>query len=174
MLATVMLLTMLAHGAVAQPLPPGDLAFGLEKLHWGMSLRDARSRYPGLEGAPVGSDQLTTTLSLPDYAVLGCRFAVSLEFARGRLDQVTLDSNGVAHLDACNDRIKAALSRQYGGDAGGFSTARNPHGYSEYASWGGPVTEITYGALKGGFIMVRFSPAGQTQLGQTQLDQTRP
>jgi hypothetical protein len=161
------LILLAARGAVAPPLPPGDLAFGLEKLHWGMSLRDARSFYQRLEGAPVGSDQLTTNLSLPDYAVLGCRFTVSLEFARGRLDQVTLDSNGVARLAACNDRIKAALSRQYGGEAGGFSTVKNPHGYSEYAAWGGPVTDVTYGALKDGFIMVRFSPAGQTQLGQT-------
>ena len=159
------LILLAAHGAVAQapPLPPGDLAFGLEKLHWGMSSRDARSFYPRLEGGPVGSEQISTTLSLPDYAVLGCRYTVTLEFARGRLDQVTLDSNGVARLAACNDKIKAALSRQYGGEAGGFSTARNPHGYSEYAAWGGPVTEITYGALTGGFIMVRFTRAGGLQ-----------
>lgn len=163
MLAALMLLAGLARGAVvaAQPLPPSDLAFGLEKLHWGMTMRDARSRYPLLKGAPVGSDQLTAALSLQNYAVAGCRFTAMLDFARGRLDQVTLDSIGTAHLKACNDRIKAALSRQYGRDPGGFSTASNPHGYSEYASWGGPVTAITYGALTGGFIMVRFARADQ-------------
>jgi hypothetical protein len=162
MLTALMLLAGLARGVAAMPapLPPSDLAFGLEKLRWGMQLRDARSRYPHLEGAPVGSDQLYTNLSLADYPVAGCRFTVTLDFFRGRLDQVTLDSNGAAHLKLCNDRIKALLSRQYGGDNGGFSTAKNPHGYSEYAAWGGPVTEITYGALTDGFIMVRFAPAG--------------
>jgi hypothetical protein len=158
------LILLAVRGAVAPaPLPPGDLAFGLEKLHWGMGLRDARSKYPLLQGAPVGSDSLTTNLSLQNYPVAGCRFTVSLEFARGQLDRVTLDSGGAAHLKTCNGRIKALLSRQYGGDNGGFSTARNPHGYSEYAAWGGPVTEITYGALTGGFIMVRFTRAGGLQ-----------
>lgn len=163
MLAALMLLAGLARGAVvsAQPLPPSDLAFGLEKLHWGMTMREAHGRYPLLDGAPVGSDQITTALSLQNFPVAGCRFTAMLEFERGRLDRVTLDSVGTAHLKACNDRIKAALSRQYGRDPGGFSTARNPHGYSEYAAWGGPVTDITYGALTDGFIMVRFAPADQ-------------
>jgi hypothetical protein len=157
MLAILILAAGLARGAV---LPPGDLAFGLDRLHWGMTLPEAKSRYPLLQGAPMGMDQLSTSLTLPDYAIAGCRFTVTLDFERGFLGQVQLDSEGTAHLKACNDQIKAMLARQYGGEAGGFSTASNPHGYSEYASWGGPVTEVMYGALTDGFITIRFSHAG--------------
>ena len=36
-------------------------------------------------------------------------------------------------------------------------TGVNPHGYSEYAAWRGPVTEVTYAALDGGYITMRFA-----------------
>lgn len=157
MLSVLILAAGLARGAA---LPPGDLAFGLDRLHWGMNLREAQSRYPLLQGAPMGTDQLSTSLTLPDYAIAGCRFTVTLDFERAQLDQVHLDSEGTAHLKACNEAIKAMLTRQYGGEAGGFSTEHNPHGYSEYASWGGPVTAVLYGALTDGFITIRFSRAG--------------
>ena len=158
MLVTMMLVAHLARGPAAPLLPPGDLAFGLDKLKWGMTAREARKKYPSLDGVEAEPGQLSATLTLRDYAIAGCRFTVSLDFERGLLDQVDLDSDGTAHLEACGGRIKPALIRQYGGEPGGFSAARNPHGYSEYAAWGGPVTEIVYAELRGGFISMHFSP----------------
>jgi hypothetical protein len=165
MLLTLMFVAHLAraaasHAVLPPVLPPGDLAFGLDKLKWGMTAREARKKYPSLDGPDAEPGQLSATLSLRNYAIAGCRFTVSLDFALGRLDQVDLDSDGTAGLKACSDAIKPALIRQYGGEPGGFSPAQNPHGYSEYAAWGGPVTEIVYAELKGGFITMHFSTPG--------------
>ena len=140
-----------------------------------MTLRDASSRYPLLEGAPMGigpaHHQPVACRITPS---LGCRFTVTLEFARGRLDQVTLDSDGTAHLKACNDRIKAALSRQYGGEAGGFSTASNPHGYSEYASWGGPRHRSHLWRVDGRIHHGAFFARGSGAIGPDATGPVRP
>ena len=159
MIATLMLLGLLRGTAAiaAPPVSADDLAFGLEKLHWGFTIRQARSLYPGLDGVPPDPDQPWAQFVLNPYNYAGCLFTVKLAFESGRLARVDLDSNGTAHFKRCNDRIKAALARQYGGDNGGFSTAPNPHGYSEYGSWGGPVTEVTYSALADAFLEVSFA-----------------
>jgi hypothetical protein len=165
MLSALMLMAGLARGAQAIPpppvlpsvLPPGDLAFGLERLHWGMTPPEARGFYPALDGNPAEPGQPSSTLSLADYPAAGCKFTVTLNFDRGRLSGVDLDSNGTAHLKMCGDRMKAALLSQYGGEPGGFSNAPNPHGYSEYGTWGGPVTEVVYAALRDGFIEIHFT-----------------
>jgi hypothetical protein len=168
MIATLALLGLL-RGAAAIAAPPvtgsaDDLGFGLEKLHWGIGIRQAKSLYPGLDGVPPDPGQPWAAFALNPYSYGGCRFIVKLQFESGLLTHVDLDSNGTAHFKSCNDKVKAALGRQYGADNGGFSTAANPHGFSEYGSWGGPVTEVTYSALAGAFIEVSFArtpPVGQ-------------
>jgi hypothetical protein len=166
MLLALMLMAGLARGAqqqaIPQPVLSADvLGFGLEHLHWGMTPPEARGFYPALDGNPAEPGQPSSTLSLADYPAAGCKFTVTLDFDRGRLSGVDLDSNGTAHLKMCGDRIKAALQRQYGGEPGGFSNAAHPHGYSEYGTWGGPVTEVVYAALQDGFIEIHFTRTPQ-------------
>ena len=136
---------------------PDEIAFGFAPLKWGMTEQEARGLFPKLDGLPMAPGQPDATMSLADVALGGCRFTASLEFERGRLAALTLDSNGIAHLKECGAKIKPALARQYGGEPGGFSPGPNPHGYSEYGAWRGPVTEVTYAALEGGFITLRFA-----------------
>lgn len=151
---------LLAAGMIqAAPVPPDKLAFGLDRLQWGMSAQAARGQYPALDGAPMEPGEPVSTLHIADYDVAGCRFTVLLTFERGRLAEVDLDSNGAAHLAACNTRLKRMLADQYGGLGGGFSANRN--GFSEYGSWGGKAMDITYGELDGAFIKVTFRGAGR-------------
>jgi hypothetical protein len=165
MLLSLALMASLARAApsiaqtsiVQAPASPDRIAFGFERLTWGMTEPQARGLFPRLDGAEPDPGQPSSTLNLEGLKVGGCRFTVTLSFERGRLAELTLDSNGVAHLKACGETIKTALSRQYGGEPGGFSTAAHPHGYSEYAAWRGPVTEVTYAALTDGFIAVTFA-----------------
>ena len=160
MLLSLALTASLARAApsIAQaPTSPDRIAFGFERLTWGMTEPQARGLFPRLDGAEPDPGQPSSTLNLEGLAVGGCRFTATLSFERGRLAELTLDSNGVAHLKACGETIKTALSRQYGGEPGGFSTGTNPHGYSEYGAWRGPVTEVTYAALTDGFIAVTFT-----------------
>jgi len=139
------------------PVSPDQLAFGLDRLSWGMTAQAARGQYPALDGAAAEPGQPVSSLTMTDYDVAGCRFTVLLSFERGRLAEVDLDSNGVAHLAACNTRLKRQLQDQYGGLGGGFSVGRN--GFSDYGSWGGKQMDITYGALDGAFIKVVFRGA---------------
>lgn len=158
MLAHLILLAALS-GQVPAPqtvTSPDALAFGLERLRWGMNAREAAQRYPALEGTPPEQGEPWNSLSLANFPLAGCIFTARLNFERGALSDVELDSVGTARLERCGARIKAALSRQYGGEPGGFSTGPS-HGYSEYGAWRGPVTEVTYASLEGGFITVRFS-----------------
>jgi len=147
---------LLAAGMLqAAPAPsPDQLAFGLEKLTWGMTPQAARGQYPALDGAAMEPGQPVSTLSLQNYAVADCRFTVTLTFERGRLGQVDLDSNGTAHLAVCNARLKHLLQDQYGRTSGGVTA--NSHGFSEYGSWGGKEMDISYGELDGAFIKVTF------------------
>jgi len=141
------------------PVSADQLAFGLDRLQWGMSAPAARGQYPALTGAMVEPGQPVSTLTLADYDVAGCRFNVLLTFERGRLSQVDVDSNGVARLAACNARLKRLLQDQYGGLGGGFTTNRN--GFTDYGSWGGKAMNITYGELDGAFIKVTFRGMGR-------------
>ena len=152
---------LLAAGMLqAAPVSPDVLAFGLDKLTWGMSPQTARGQYPALDGAAMTPGEPLSTLRIADYDVAGCRFTVMLSFERGRLSEVELDSNGADHLAACNARLKRLLQDQYGGLGGGFSTGS--HGFTDYGSWGGKQMDITYGALDGAFIEVTFKGAGKS------------
>jgi hypothetical protein len=149
---------LLAAGVLqAAPAAPDRLAFGLDKLDWGMTQQAARSQYPGLDGAAMEPGEPVSTLTLQDYAVAECRFTVTLTFERGRLGEVDLDSNGAAHLAACNARLKRLLQDQYGRTSGGVTP--NSHGFSDYGSWSGKQMDITYGELDGAFIQVKFTRA---------------
>jgi hypothetical protein len=143
----------LTHGS---PVNADDLALGLDKLHWGMNAREARRRFPALDGNEPEPGQPDAQLARSGYSVAGCRFTLTLDFERAALAEIELESEGSRQLQACDKRIKALLVRQYGGEDGGFSPARNPHGFSEYASWSGAQTEVVYGALKNGFIDITF------------------
>jgi hypothetical protein len=149
---------LLAAGILqAAPASPDALPFGLQKLAWGMTPGQARGQYPALDGAAMEPGQPVPALTLQDYAVADCRFTVTLTFERGRLGQIDLDSNGAAHLAACNARLKRLLQDQYGGASGGVTA--NSHGFSEYGSWSGPLTDVSYGELDGAFIQVKFMRA---------------
>ncbi len=153
----ILALVLLAGLSRAPPtLSSDDLAFGLAKLKWGMSPPEARGQLPKLDGVRAEPGQPASELTLHDYPVLGCHFTVMLTFESGRLAQVDLDSIGTAHLAACDAKIRAALAAQYGNATGGFSTGANPHGYSHYGAWRGPVSELVYGELDGGFISLNF------------------
>ena len=154
-----MLLALLANSvAPALPTPsPDAIAFQFAPLKWGMTEQAAKSLFPRLDGLPMEPGQPDASMTLGDVALAGCNFTATLEFERGRLSALSLDSNGVAHLKECGAKLKAELARQYGGEPGGFSTGANPHGYSEYGAWRGPVTEASYAALEGGFITMRFA-----------------
>jgi len=147
----------LVLGAVmlqGSPASPDQLAFGLDRLQWGMSGQAARGQYPALSGAAAEPGQPVSTLTLTDYDVAGCRFTVLLTFESGRLSQVDLNNNGVANLAACNTRLKRMLQDQYGALGGGLSPNRN--GFSDYGSWGGKKMDISYGEVDGAFIKVTF------------------
>jgi len=144
----------------AAPASPDMLAFGLDKLAWGMSPQATQGQYPALDGAAMTPGEPVSTLHIADYDVAGCRFTVMLTFERGRLSQVDLDSNSAAHLAACNARLKRLLQDQYGGLGGGFSAGS--HGFSDYGSWGGKRMDITYGELDGAFIKVTFKGVGKS------------
>ena len=133
-----------------------DLAFGLDKLHWGMTEREARRRFPALDGNEPELGQPDAQWTQTGYSIAGCRFTLTLDFEQAALAEIELESEGTHQLQACGNRIKALLVRQYGGEDGGFSPARNPHGLSEYASWSGARTDVTYGALRNGFIDITF------------------
>lgn len=160
MLATLILTAALSKAAPAIAPPtasPNALAFGLDKLQWGMNAREASRHYPALEGTAPEAGEAWNILSLNNFGYAGCAFTVTLSFDRGLLNEVELESVGTARLERCEARIRAALVRQYGGEPGGFSTESHPHGYSEYGAWRGPVTEVTYSALQDGFIQIRFA-----------------
>jgi hypothetical protein len=148
---------LLWQGTAALAAGADDLAFGLGGLHWNMTPQQAHGVFPALDGVPPDPGQPSAQFSLPDFNIAGCPFGVKLDFERGHLQRIELDSNGAAHLKNCGPKIRAALLRQYGGEPGGFSTAPNPHGYSVYATWGGPVTEIVYAELRDAFIEVSFT-----------------
>jgi hypothetical protein len=148
---------LLLEGAAAHAATADDLAFGLGRLHWNMTPQEAHGVFPALDGVPPEPGQPSVQFSLPDFSIAGCSFGAKLDFERGHLQRVELDSNGAAHLKSCGPKIRAVLLHQYGGEPGGFSTAPNPHGYSIYATWGGPVTEIMYAELRDAFIEVSFS-----------------
>lgn len=150
---------LLLAAGVMQAAQADKLAFGLDRLSWGMSAQAARGQYPALDGAPMEAGEPVSTLHIADYDVAGCRFTLVLTFERGRLAQVDLDSNGAAHLTVCNTKLKRLLQDQYGGLGGGFST--NQNGFSDYGSWGGKAMDITYGMLDGAFIKVTFKSAGR-------------
>jgi hypothetical protein len=150
---TLILAAALAYGS---PADVDGLAFGLEKLHWGMTEREARRRFSALDGNEPEQGQPNAQLALSGYSIAGCRFTLSLDFEQAALAQIELESEGAHGLQACGNRIKALLVRQYSGVEGGFSPARNPHGLSEYASWSSAQTNVTYGALKNGFIDITF------------------
>ena len=82
------------------PASPDQIAFGLDRLQWGMTAQAARGQYPALDGAAAEPGQPVSTLTLADYEVGQCRFNVLLTFERGRLAEVDLNSNGPAHLAA--------------------------------------------------------------------------
>lgn len=154
--AALILGAVLLQGA---PASPDQLAFGLDRLSWGMTAQAARGQYPALDGAAAEPGQPVSTLTLADYDVAQCRFNVLLTFERGRLSQVDLNSNSPAHLAACNARIKRELGDRYAALGGGFSTNKN--GFSDYGSWGGKKMDITYGELDGAFIKVTFRGTGR-------------
>jgi hypothetical protein len=134
-----------------------DLAFGLEKLHWNVTPQEAHGVFPALDGVPPEPGQPWAQFTVPDFKIAGCAFGVKLDFERGRLQRVELDSNGAKGLKSCGPKIRAMLLHQYGGEPGGFATTPNPHGYSAYASWGGPVTDVVYAELRDAFIEISFS-----------------
>lgn len=150
---SLILTASLAHGSAAAN---RDLAFGLGALHWGMTEGEARRRIPALDGNEPEPGQPDAQLAQTGYSIAGCRFTLTLDFEQAGLAEIELESEGTRRLQACGNRIKAQLVRQYGGENGGFSPARNPHGLSEYASWSGARTEVVYGALKNGFIDITF------------------
>jgi hypothetical protein len=153
------ILALVLTAALVRALPVAnmdDLAFGLDKLHWGMTTREARRRFPALDGNEPELGQLDAQLAQSGYSIAGCRFTLTLDFEQAALAEIELESEGTRQLQACGNRIKALMVRQYGGEDGGFSPARNPHGLSEYASWSGARTEVVYGALKNGFIDITF------------------
>lgn len=156
---TIAVLLLAAGMLQATPAAPDKLAFGLDRLAWGMSPQSARGQYPALDGAPMAPGEPVSTLGIADYAIAQCRFTVMLTFERGRLSEVELDSKDAAHLTACNARLKRLLQEQYGGLGGGFSA--NSHGFSDYGSWGGRTMDITYGELDGAFIKVTFKGVGR-------------
>lgn len=153
MILASVLATGLAYGS---PVNADDLALGLGVLHWGMNTREARQRLPALDGNEPEPGQPDAQLAQSGYSIAGCRFTLTLDFERAALAEIELESEGTRQLQACDKRIKALMVRQYGGEDGGFSPVRNPHGLSEYASWSGAQTEVVYGALKDGFIDITF------------------
>jgi hypothetical protein len=153
MVVALILAAALGYGS---PVNADDLAFGLGALHWGMNAREARRRFPALDGNEPEPGQPDAQLAQTAYSIAGCRFTLTLGFEQSALAEIELESEGTRRLQACDKRIKTLLVRQYGGENGGFSLARNPHGLSEYASWSGARTEVIYGALKNGFIDITF------------------
>lgn len=151
------ILPVLAQSIPARAAAADDLAFGLDGLHWNITPQAAKGVLPALDGVAPEPGQPWAQFSLPDFKIADCRFTVKLDFERGHLQRVALDSNGAARLKSCGPKIRAALLHRYGGEPGGFSTAPNPHGYSAYASWGGPVTEVVYAELRDAFIEISFS-----------------
>ena len=141
------------------PASPDQMAFGLDRLQWGMTAQAARGQYPALDGAAAEPGQPVSTLTLANYDAGPCRFNVLLTFDRGRLAEVELNSSGVTRLAACTAHIKRELGERYAALGGGFST--NQNGFSEYGSWGGKAMGVTYGALDGAFIKVTFRGAGR-------------
>jgi hypothetical protein len=153
------MLALLVAAALMQGSPaanPDGLAFGLDKLHWGVTEREARRLLPALDGNEPELGQPDAQLRQTGYPIAGCHFTLTLDFEQAGLAQIELESEGVRGLQACGNRIKALLLHQYSGEDGGFSPERNPHGLSEYASWTGARTDVTYGALKNGFIDITF------------------
>ena len=151
-----MILAWLLAAVLGSPTNADDLALGLDKLHWGMTERAARRRFPALDGNEPQPGQPDAQLTQSGYSIAGCRFTLTLDFEQAALAEIELESEGARQLQACDKRIKTLLVRQYGGEEGGFSPARNPHGLSEYASWSSARTNVTYGALKDGFIDITF------------------
>jgi len=138
--------------------PPDMVAFGLEKLAWGMTPQAAKGQYPALRGEAAEPGQPLSTLALADHDAGPCRFAVVLTFERGRLRQVDFNTpDPPARLAACNSYVQRELQDRYGSLGGGIGKNRN--GFSEYGSWGGKQIDITYGELDGMFVKVSFRRA---------------
>jgi hypothetical protein len=125
----------LAYGS---PVNVDDLAFGLDKLHWGMPAREARRRFPALDGSEPEPGQPDAQLAQSGYSIAGCRFKLTLDFEQAALAEIELESEGTRQLQTCNKRIKALMVRQYGGEDGGFSPARNPHGSANMPAGAAP------------------------------------
>lgn len=158
MLVTALSLSNLFDRAMSSTLSPDDLAFGLDKLHWGMTVRDARMRYPRLAGPIPQPGQVLFSLAIDDYPYAECIFVVHLIFDNGLLSRVELKADGSANFRACHNKIRADLSKQYSAVPGGIGPSPSLPGSSFHGEWTGSVTDIVYDDLQNAYVDVIFSP----------------
>lgn len=134
-----------ADPPLKNPAPSEQLAFGLDRLRWGMTSNEVRAFLPTLGPVPPRIGYLAANQSrlfVEDYEYAGCRFELMFFFAGG--DHLTTVS--VANSDGCalaadvKSRIETELQTRYGTGA--------LHG------WKGFVTSGTYGFYGTGPIKI--------------------
>jgi hypothetical protein len=82
-----------------------DLALGLDKVRWGMTVAEVRAVYPSLNGE-------RRALSMTNYFYEGCNFDVYAEFTDDRFDSVILET--ADRSEPCYQRIKNELRARFG------------------------------------------------------------
>jgi TonB family protein len=118
----------------AYPRADDNLAFGFDRLRWGMSGDQVRLAYPDLHFtvSVVGPAALQTfSLSLDSYQRESCTFRVGFSFFRARLYAVDLHSTQMGDaLTACRRQTRRELTQRYGA--------------SSASEWPLPVTTTRY------------------------------
>lgn len=115
-----------------------NLAFGLDRLRWGMTSAEVQLTYPELKFTSMfdsvdGSAWGPSVLSTYQYRFGDCLFDVALNFFHARLASVSVNNkiDGDA-LSACRAQVRQDFDNRYG-----------PPG-PQYPHWEGPVTNISY------------------------------
>ena len=85
--------------------PQGDIALGLGKLRWGMTLAEVRILYP-FKKREWGGQSMTA------YRYDGCSFEVFPEFTNDRLDSMILET--FDRPASCYLQVRKELLAQYG------------------------------------------------------------
>lgn len=132
--------------SLQNPAPSEQLAFGLDRLRWGMSPAEVKVILPTLGPVPARKGFLMANQSrlfVEDYQYAGCRFELMLWFAAEHLTSVGFsNSDGCVLAADVKNRIESELQARYGTGA--------------LPQWRGFVTAGSYTSNTGAGISVEF------------------
>ena len=153
----VVLMGLLTAPALAQDQAPkkspfDELPLGLGKLHWSMTMQDAKGIYPTLKTAASAS-----ALALDGYSYNGCGYAVGLTFAADKLVAVSLDALRGPGVGQCAVHIKEDFETRYAAAPNHLFYPIPARTEEFQESWDGPDATVEISTLpSSGPLSLRF------------------